>query len=470
MFKRESEGINKEKRVGFVGLGRSNLSVMEGLKPGTEVVLRSDKRILRSGNFITSIIRGEDLRDWLLPKVGEAIPKNVTVVGIYDEGRALSEISENVLVLSPSVRRDRTELLEAAGRGIRLTSDAQLFFDKAPCNVLAVTGSAGKSTTATLAHLMLGGKDGGSVLIGNVGSPMWNAPKEARFYVCELSSFMLSYCSGLIERSVITNITPNHLDWHSSFEEYRDSKLSVSALSRECVICADDPILSEWIGRKKIFSVASINLPLKELVSRHRAELYMTVEDGYICRNGEKIFDTGGLYRTDDATLTNACLAVALCSGHSATERIVSALCGFRGLSHRGETVGIRDGVKYVNSSIDTTPERSIATMKAINEQVILLLGGRGKGLSYEPLLPWILRYAKRVVCFGEEGDKIGFAINGAVPTVCVRKFSDAVRAAMLYAKRGDVVLLSPACTSYDEFSSFEERGDEFRRIVSEDK
>ena len=434
-------------RLGFFGLGRSNLSLIRMLPEGSRITLRSDGRV--------------DLAK---------LPDGICADRIYEGAESLSDIAEDALILSPSVRRGRAELVSCAERGVRLTSDPELFFESANAPTLCVSGSSGKSTVATICSLLIGE---GAVLCGNVGEPMVESLSEsATVYVCELSSFMLAEHRARVQRSAITNITPNHLDWHSSFEEYRRAKLSLLSLSDEIVISADDPILSDFVGRgRRVFGVYSTSLSLPELLKRHKARVYMTLEDGYLCRNGEKILNTGRLIRSEEHNIANMMCAALLADGRYKPERLSSVLCGFSGLAHRCETVACSGGVKYIDSSIDTTPERCATTLLAISSgaspepSVLLLLGGRGKGLSYEPL-KGTLSDVRHIFAFGEEGKRINEELSSITPCTVFERMSDALYAAQRSAVRGDKVLLSPAATSFDEFSSFEERGRCFSELA----
>ena len=431
--------------VGFVGIGKSNLALMRLVPRDCGVVLRSDKKA--------------DL---------SSLPCGLKIKAIYEGDVALKDIREDVLVLSPSVRRDRPEINEAVSRGVRVTSDYEVFFEGRKAPVLAVTGSSGKSTTATMAHLMLGGACCGSALIGNIGTPMCEAPENARVYVAELSSFMLEHGHAIVDRSVITNVTPNHLDYHGSFESYKRAKLSLMTLSHQAIVNADDPILREAAGNRRLFGAVSTEMPLKELIKVCRADVYMTYENSYLLRNGEKLLHASALFRSDRYLIANALCAVALTDGYALKEQMLAAIGGFSGLSHRCETVATVGGVRYIDSSIDTTPERCAVTLTSYGKPVILLMGGRGKGLSYREIRDTLARFCKQIILFGEEREKIYKEISDICEVDTCESFSDAVALARRTAIPGDTVMLSPACTSYDEFRSFEERGEAFRRLINQ--
>lgn len=461
------EYLRGARRVGFFGLGKSNLSLISMLPSGVLLTLRGDSAV--------------DL---------SKLPDGVCIERVLCRERALDDINEDILFLSPSVRRDRPELIVAKERGVTLSSDAELFFKAVNAPVLAVSGSAGKSTTATLSALLINeatkesrfGKHRDTdvterkedkatrraILCGNVGTPMLEAIREnATVYVAELSSFMLMDHKATVKRSAITNITENHLDWHTSFDEYRKAKLSLLSFSDQIIINASDPLLSEFAGRsRRVFGAYSVKLSLPELLKLHRARYYMTLSEGYICRNGERLIDISKLSRREDFNIANMMCALLLSEGYYSPKSAESVLSRFTGLRHRGETVASINGVRFVNSSIDTTPERSAATLNNFDGQLILLLGGKGKGLSYEPLISAIREKARMILTFGEEGERIASLMPRECAAQYLGSFENAVLKAISLAGAGDTVLLSPACTSYDEFSSFEERGDKFKSLV----
>jgi len=456
------ELLRGARRVGFFGLGASNLSLLSILPEGTSVTLRADGEIK-------------------IP----SLPSGVTLSAIYEGARAAENITEEILFLSPSVRRDRPMLLFAEANGTRLLSDSELFFESANAPVLAVSGSSGKSTTAYLAAALINGSEEsypspkakscsqakrGAVLCGNIGRPMFSSISEgAKAYVTELSSFMLMNHKATVARGAITNISENHLDWHGSMEEYVEAKLSLLRLSNEIIINADDERLSGFVGRsRRVFGVFSTRLTLPELLRRHKAHIYMTLEGGSICRNGEQIINTGRLVRREEYNIANMMCASLLASGYGDAERVESVLSSFSGLPHRCEVVLKRDGITYINSSIDTTPTRTAKTLSAIGDNVILLLGGRDKGLPLTPIISAARGKVKQVFTFGESGEKIAKTLSPELAACYSGNFRSAILAACEMAKPNDTVILSPSGTSYDEFSSFEERGESFCKLLSE--
>ena len=287
--------------IGFFGIGRSNLSLISMLPRGADIVLRSDKPIGAGAH--REIER--------LKERGQ-----LGTVKIFEEQGALRDIEEQILVVSPSVRRNRAELISAMERGVQITSDAELFFERARGCLLAVSGSSGKSTTASLAHRMLR-TSRKCALCGNIGRPMLEAIDDTvEAYVCELSSFMLLYHKAQLSRSVITNISPNHLDWHESFEEYARAKLKLAALSRELVISADDEISLSSL-REHCFAAFSSRLALSELIKLMRAEIYIHIDDGFICRNGERLIHKSALVRREEHNIRNLMAAIALKIGRA---------------------------------------------------------------------------------------------------------------------------------------------------------
>lgn len=440
--------------VGFFGIGKSNLALLAMLAgTGVPVILRSDKEIRR-----------------------EILPEGLNLVGIFEGDAAARDIREDLLIFSPSVRRDRAEFLAAKQRGCVFTSDFEIFLRYNEKPIFLVTGSDGKSTTTTLAASMLGAD---FPAIGNLGVPMTEALNmDVQGYVIEASSFMLEYTRPAARRAVLTSLSENHLDWHGSFEDYKAAKIGAIKGACEAVISADSPAIFDAFSDKEmyakkmhdegkeIFAVCSQNFSEDELKRSFRAKVYYSISGGYIVRNGERIFRLSEAYRREDFNIKNYMNALALTDGFADEERRRELIRGFRGLAHRCEIFAEIGGVKFINSSIDTSPERTVSTLQSLPRGLIILLGGRDKNLSFAPLAALISARGDRPIIYGEAREKIAMAF-GAYPHICKEFFREAVEIAKKNARPGDTVLLSPAAASYDEFSSFEERGNSFKSLIS---
>ncbi len=426
--------------VGFFGLGSSNLSLLSALPlENCRVTLRSDKKI-----------------DPAL------LPNGVLVERIFERESALCDINEDIIFFSPSVRRERGELQAARERGAIFSSDVELFFEENKAPVFAVTGSDGKSTTATLISLLLQAGGVRAELIGNIGRPMTEAlSRDAEAYVCELSSFMLRYISPPSVRACITNITPNHLDWHESLAEYNKTKLAVAEKCEKLVISEENP---EIPGAYAIVGDRSDFSTLRRL---YDASLYITSEGGYIRRNGEPILELGSIRRKEKHNIKNLMMAIAMTDGYVSHGDIRLAAESFEGLEHRCKTILSYNGVDYIDSSIDSTPARTAATLTSLDRRVVILLGGRGKGLDYRELLPALRRYAVHTVITGENANEIFEAVGKEVKAEVLPDFDLAVERGIALSKEVGALLLSPASTSFDKFKNYAERGEKFKEILS---
>ncbi len=437
------------KKVGFIGLGRSNLGILSYLKekyPRLEFTLRCANADVCGSEAFKRIMSGTD---------------------------ELSDIDEDILFLSPSVRRDKRELLKAAERGVILSSDSEFFLENTSSDIYAITGSDGKSTTTTLASRLLACGYSDAVPCGNIGEAMTPHLSDPRgtAYAAELSSFQLMYSRPKSKRCVITNITKNHLDWHRSFEEYIRAKENILENAEERIFNFDCPISRELMKRHGAFAVFSTLEGEKSLRSAVSAELYITLDGGYICISGERILSLSETALGGSHNIQNYMAAIALCFGICKSSDISELARSFTGLSHRCESFLTHHGVKYINSSIDSSPIRTAKTLDMLGENIIVILGGRSKGLDYAELLPALLRHARLAILTGESGEEIEELLKKrglSLPYLRISDFYGAAKAAYSAATEGDTVLLSPASTSFDSFRNFEERGNAFKDYIKE--
>lgn len=439
--------LGRRARVGFIGVGVSNLALLDKLSGhGYDITIRQ----ARAADLTQ---RGRYTRE------------------IYGDGY-LSGIDEDVLFLSPSVRRDSPELIAAKNRGIIFSSDMELFFESGP-TVYAVTGSDGKSTTATLASMLLS-DGGGAMAVGNIGVPFTCG--EGERFVAELSSFQLLYHSYPVRAAAITSLSENHLDWHKSLEEYYGAKLSLLDRAEWRVVSADSPVLSDYLLSHEVDVAYSVRLGYNELSRMAAAKHYITLSDpardgesvkGHLLIDGECEISVSDIRRREWYNVSNAMGAMGLCYGEYSREHLYSVLRDFPGLSDRCESLGVINGVEYVNSSIDTTPARTAATLTALGRKVSLIVGGRGKGLPISPAMEPIIKYAKRITLYGDAG-KAMFSdlLPLGIPIEYKEAFDDAFNLAEEMSEPGDTVLLSPMATGYGEFKSYRERAERFCYLV----
>lgn len=400
----------------------------------------------------------------------------------------LDTIEADVIFRSPGIRPDKGGIPEALARGAFLTSEMELFFAMTPARILAVTGSDGKTTTTTLISKILAkemeSKGKGRVYVGgNIGEPLLPRVREMNaedFAVVELSSFQLMTMKQSPWRAVITNLTPNHLDWHTDMEEYLEAKLNIcshpeiSLLVTNAENEATAKVASEYAGRITLFS--SKNNDGKSLVNGKADRRAIYEKNGEIYTfDGEKesfVLKTEEIRLLGRHNVENYMAAIAALDGLVSAESIREVALGFGGVEHRLEFVRELDGVRYINSSIDSSPTRTAAALSALSEKPIVISGGYDKHIPFEPLGIALCERAKAVVLTGATAEKIAEAIAGtgmeAPPVYLESDFKEAVYRARSLAEEGDIVLLSPACASFDAFENFAVRGRFFKKIVTE--
>ena len=438
------------KKIGLLGLGISNLGVYE---------------------YLSSLgIPPQTLRAETAP---EKIPDGLKT---YFGKGFLSGADEDFLFLPPSARRTE-ELLSL---GPRLTSDTEEFFSVCPAPCFLITGSDGKSTTTEITYRMLSRSSSFSEVGkgGNIGIPLMSLLKNATetgAVVAELSSFQLMYTRPRSERALITNITPNHLNWHRDFSEYREAKTHILENTREAVLNADDPecsALALSITDRTMFSAV---LTLDKLIHTFGKNRYIYIDGKNVLRHDGN--ESEYLFRSDEIllpgihNLKNYMAAAAMTYGYVEGKDISAVAGSFRGLRHRSELVANINGVRCYDSSIDSSPARTAATIKAVGGMSVLILGGRDKGVPFDSLPGELAGRVRAAVVTGEAADKIlaAFDASGsAIPIFRERDFESAVlHAISLATPLHDNVILSPACTSFDNFRNFEERGEKFSEIVN---
>lgn len=431
-------------------------------------------------------IEGRDLARWLVAQgarvtmsdtrnadqlraAGAEAPEGVAEVVsgqplLDPAGFDLVAVSQSVLRHEPAMRRVR-EL------GIPSTSQMRLFLQLCPGRVVGITGSSGKTTTTSLVGAMAAAAGIDHAVGGNIGQAMLErlpSISAATTVILEISHTQLQYTDRSPGVAAVTNVTPNHLD-QFSWDEYVGLKRNILSYQG-----ADDIAVLNADDRTSRGLAADVHGAL------HRVSVAGSVPgDGAWLEGGEIVARHGNgvefVANVDDIRLRgdhNRANVVMACGIGRAMglprEAMREAIQAFRGVPHRLEIVGVANGVTYVNDSIATAPERTIAGLRAFTEPVVLLLGGREKNLSLVELQLEAKRRCRAVVTFGEAAESFRTAMdNAAVDATAVDSLTEAVEEAARLAQPGDVVLLAPAGTSFDAYPSFEVRGAEFRRLVS---
>ena len=445
----------QNKTVAVIGIGVSNQPLIRLLLERGIAVTACDKKNRETLGIVAEQLEANGCR----LRLGEA----------YLDG-----LTEDVIFRTPGMRPDLPQLAAAVSRGSVLTSEMEVFFEVCPCPKIAVTGSDGKTTTTTIIAELL--KRAGKTvhLGGNIGHPLLaetGKMKPEDVAVLELSSFQLMTMTHSPHIAVVTNLAPNHLDVHKDFQEYIDAKENIfthQSAKDIAVFNADNPYTleeaSRAVGRARLFS--------------RKKEL----EDGVFLRgdaviarhNGEErqVMTTAGIKLPGVHNIENYMAAIAAVDGLVPDGIIRDFAREFGGVEHRIELIRTRNGVRWYNDSIASSPSRTIAGLNSFKEKVILIAGGKDKGISYDALGPVINDHVKLLILCGATAGVIRRVTEQAanydgLEIVDVADYHQAVALAGSRAQEGDVVILSPASTSFDRFANFMERGRVFKDIVN---
>jgi UDP-N-acetylmuramoylalanine--D-glutamate ligase len=380
-------------------------------------------------------------------------------------------LSADLLFVSPGIPPEAQILVEARRRGISTSSATELFFARCPCPIVGITGSSGKSTTTALVGAMLEASRPKVVVGGNIGRPVVGLLPTLTpdsLVVMELSSFQLETLDVSPHIATITNITPNHLDRHGTMEAYTAAKERIVRFQQVgdwAVLNADD-LVSQGLHPPAGLARFSLKLPV-EGAYLDGCALVLNIDGA-----PERVCDASELALRGRHNLANALTACATAALSGATvDAMRSVLQAFRGLPHRLQQVGETGGVVFVDDSIATSPERSMAALAAYDQPIVLLAGGRDKHLPMDDWAQMIRQRVAAVVLFGEAQGLISDALERAdYPVEQVQTASSldaAVRMGFALAEPGSLVLLSPGCTSYDMYRDFVERGQAFEASVA---
>ncbi len=447
------------KKVSFIGLGRSHRELLPMFASKGAIVTLRDKR--------TREQIGEEA-DKL-----EALGIKLTLGENYLENLC----EEDIILRTPGMNYFTPALQQARKSGAFVTSEMELFFDLRPCKIYAVTGSDGKTTTTTVISEFLKAQGFSVFLGGNIGFPL--LPRIEQIgpddrAVVELSSFQLISMRKSPDVAVITNVAPNHLDVHKDMQEYIDAKRNIylhqGGISRT-VINADNEITASFLpeirGEAMQFSrriTPALGCYLAEdgtltMNDRHSVTPVLHMDEIRI----------PGIHNVE-----NYLAAISAVWGEVSKENIVSVAKNFGGVEHRIEFVRELDGVTWYNDSIASSPTRTIAGLNSFKQKLILIAGGYDKKIPFEPLAPKIIEKVKVLILMGVTAPKIEAAVTSCesydpdkLTILHVSSMQEAVQKAREVAEKGDIVSLSPACASFDLYPDFEARGRHFKELVN---
>lgn len=443
------------KRVAVCGIGKNNIPVIfKLLEHGVYVTARDRHTRLQLGDTADSLISaGASLC------LGD---------GYLD---TLGNDGEHLILRTPGMRPDLPQFTAARRRGITVTSETELFFSLCPAHITGVTGSDGKTTTATIIAGLLEAAGFRVHLGGNIGRPLLPALDEilpGDMVVSELSSFQLIDMTKTPHTAVVTNIAPNHLDWHTDMDEYIKAKGNITARQTpedRVILNADNKYTSELAqnAKAKVLMFSRKSKQKRGAWLSKDGQIFMSTAAADTPVVNIKDILLPGAHNTE-----NYLAATAAVWGRVPPEIIAAFARGFKGVPHRCELVRELDGVKWYNDSIGTSPSRTIAGLKTFDKKVVLIAGGCDKNISYQPLGETAAKTVKCAVLMGDTADNI-HAVLKKYPDIRVyrvKSMEQAVNIAREITGDGDIVFMSPASASFDMYKDFEERGRHFSRLV----
>lgn len=431
----------KGKTVGILGLGVSNLPLAKLLiNEDCKLVIRDKKEL--SGDAL------------------EFTKKNNVKTVIGEE--YLDNIDEDVVFRSPGIMYTSDAIQKAIKSGVLVTSEMELFFELCPSAIIGITGSDGKTTTTTLISEILKAEGKKVFIGGNIGEPLLprlNQMTKDDYAVVELSSFQLMSMTKSPDIAVITNIAPNHLDKHKDMAEYVEAKKNIFTHGcKKVILNAENDITKSFITENSV--TFSLKNPQKN-------GAYL--KDGDIFYNDEFVMKASDIILPGIHNVDNYLAAICAVYGLCGFETIKKVAQTFGGVEHRIEFVCEKNGVKYYNDSIASSPTRAIAGLNSFNQKVIMIAGGSDKGIAFDNLAKVITDKVKLLIVMGFTKDKIKNAVlkvDGNFPIYTASDLADAVNAAAKNAVSGDIVTLCPACASFDYFKNFADRGNQFKELV----
>ena len=383
----------------------------------------------------------------------------------------LDGLEADLVFRTPGMHPDHPALAGLREKGAEVTSEMEVFFEVCPCLLIAVTGSDGKTTTTTLIAEMLKAAGKTVWLGGNIGVPLLPLCRqmgEEDFAVVELSSFQLMDMRRSPHVAVITNLAPNHLDVHRDMDEYVWAKQNIyrfQTASDKLIVNLDNAITAPLEGPGTTRHFARVG----------KTENGACMDGALITRDGTAVLDSRDIAIPGVHNIENYMAAILAVEGLVPDDVIRAVARNFGGVEHRIELVRVKDGVRYYNDSIASSPSRTIAGLNSFTQKVALIAGGYDKQIPFDVLGPCVCRQVSRLYLNGATAQKIRAAVEscpdytpGNPRIIDCADFTDAVKRAAADARDGDIVLMSPACAAFDQFKNFMERGLYFKKLIGE--
>ena len=456
----EFENYIKGRKVAIIGLGVSNLPLIDYMNEKDAITTIFDDRTK------------EKIDSNIIKKI-----ENYNMQAFLGENSLENLKGFDIIFRSPSCLPTKPELVAESERGAIVTSEIEMLMKMCPCKIIGVTGSDGKTTTTTLIYKIISENGYKCYVGGNIGTPLFTKLNEITpedVVVLELSSFQLMGMDVSPNVAVITNITPNHLNIHSSLEEYIDAKKNIFKYQNEndLLVLNYDNEVTNKCGEEAIGKVVYFT-------SKNKIEDGWMIDDGIIKECVDKLrkhiantkdFKLRGMHNYE-----NICAALAATKQFVDTKQAVKTIMNFNGVEHRLELIREIDGVKWYNDSVSSSPTRTIAGLNSYDEEIILIAGGYDKNLDYTPIAKPIVEKVKGLILLGDTSTKIFNAVkaelekqNKNIPIYMCEDLKQTVTIAKKIAKPGQVVLFSPASASFDLFKNFADRGEKFKKLVNE--
>ena len=377
-------------------------------------------------------------------------------------------VDPGLLVVSPGISLNEPVLAQAVARGARPMGDVELFAREAKSPVVAITGSNGKSTVTSLVGAMCREAGFDTAVGGNIGVPVLDLMREPEpdVYVLELSSFQLETTESLnVRAATVLNISADHMDRYSTIDDYAQTKARIFHGDGVMVLNADDPQVMAMgrSGRKQV------RFGLRPPEHEDDYGLLQHGGDEWLAKGARALMPCSEMSLPGRHNLANALAAMALADAAGVPlDAMRRAIVNFRGLRHRTELVVERDGIRWINDSKGTNVGATVAALNGMDRPVVLIAGGEGKGADFSEMRAAVVGHARAVILIGRDAGLIESALRDTVVLRHAGDMQRAVIAARELAQPGDIVLLSPACASFDMFRNYEQRGDVFSAAVRE--